>query len=111
MLRNIRRVGQFRGHLRKFLRKEGADPIILAKFYWAVVQSVLLFGSKTWVLSAAMLNKIEGVHMGFLRQVMKMKAGRLGGETCTKEGTYRVLQAAWTKPLQEYIDKRQATVA
>ena len=49
--------------------------------------------------------------MGFLRQVMGMKARRLGDETWQKEGSDRVLQAAGTKPLQELINKRQATVA
>ena len=56
------------------MRQEGADPIISAKFYWVVVQGVLLFGGKTWVLLAAMIKKIEGVQMGFLRQVTGMKA-------------------------------------
>ena len=40
-----------------------------------------------------------------------MKARRLGGKTWTKEGPYRVLQAAGTKLIREYIKKRQATVA
>ena len=40
-----------------------------------------------------------------------MKAQRIGDKTCTKEGPDRVLQTEGTKPLQEYIDKTQATVA
>ena len=40
-----------------------------------------------------------------------MKSRRLGDETWKKEGPERVLQAAGTKPLQEYIDKRKATVS
>ena len=107
---SIRRARKFWGRLGKLLRREGADPITSEKFYRAVVQAVQLFGAKTWVLLAAMLNKIEGVHMGFIRQVMGMKAQRLGDENWKKEGTDRVLQAAGTKPLQEYIDKRKATV-
>ena len=55
VLRNIQRVRQVWGRLGKFLRREGADPIISEKFYRVVVQAVLLFGSETWVLSAAML--------------------------------------------------------
>ena len=35
---------------------------------------VLLFGDETWVMLAAMLNYVEGVHVGFLRQVTGMKA-------------------------------------
>ena len=47
--------------------REGADPITLKKFYRAVVQAVLLFGAKTWVLSAAMLSMMEGLQLGFMR--------------------------------------------
>ena len=72
---------------------------------------MLIFGSKTWVMLAAMVNKLEGVHMGFLRQVTRMKEQRLGDETWKNMGPDRVLQAAGTKPLQEYINKNQATVA
>ena len=74
VLRNIRRARQVWGRLGKFLRQEGAYPIIPAKFYRDLVQVVLFLGAKTWVLSAAMLNNIEGVRVDFLRQVTGMKA-------------------------------------
>ena len=93
------------------LRQEVADPIISARFYRVVVQAVLLFGAETWVVLAAMLNKIKGVHVGFLRQVMEMKAQRIGDETWIKEGTDRVIQAAGTKLLMKYIYKRQVKLA
>ena len=48
------------------LKGEREDPILSEKFYWEVVQAVLLFGSKTWVMSGEILKNIEGVHMGFL---------------------------------------------
>ena len=80
VLHNIRRARQVLGHLSKVMRREGVDTIISAKFYRAVVQAVLIFGAKTWVLLAAMLKKFEGVHVGFLRQVTGMKAQWLGEE-------------------------------
>ena len=43
-----------------------ADPILSESLYQVVVQAVLIFGANTWVLSEAMLKKIEGVHVGFL---------------------------------------------
>ena len=65
------------------LRREGADPIIPDNLYRAVVQAVLLFGAETWVMLAAMINKLEGVHVGFLRKVTGVKARRLGDEIWT----------------------------
>ena len=58
VLRNVWRVRQVWGQLGKFQRREGVDPTISEKFYCAVVQAVLLFGSETWVLIAAMLQKL-----------------------------------------------------
>ena len=39
-----------------------------------------------------------------------MTARRLREVAWRKEGQYRVLQAAGTEPLREYIDKKQETV-
>ena len=69
IIQNILRARQVWGRLGKLLRREGADPIISEKFYCTVVQTVLLFGSETWVLTLAMMKKLEFVHMGFLWQV------------------------------------------
>ena len=43
-------------------------------FYQVVVQTVLLFGEETWVLSEAMSRKMEGVHAVFLRQITRQRA-------------------------------------
>ena len=93
------------------LRWEGEDPIVSEKFYRVVVQAVLIFGLETLMFMAAMLQKLEGVHVVFLRQVMDMNSQRLGGNTWIKEGADRLLQSAGTKPLWEYINKKKATVA
>ena len=49
--------------------------------------------------------------MGFLRKVEGMTDQNMGINTWQKEGADRVLQATGTKPLWEYIERRQATVA
>ena len=38
---------------------------------------LLLFGADTWVLLAPMAQRLEGVHVGFLKQVTKPKAKQL----------------------------------
>ena len=74
------------GRLGKFLRREGADPIISEKFYHTLVQAVILFGYETWVLTAEIMQNLEGEHVVFLWQVTGMKALRLGDKTWIKEG-------------------------
>ena len=58
-----------------------------------------------------MLQRLKGLHLGFLRQMAGMKARKLGVNTWRKEGENRLLEAAGTKPLRECIGRRQATVA
>ena len=50
------RVGQIR-------RAENASPRVVAKFYKTVVQTVMLYGSKMWVLSKTALASLEGFHI------------------------------------------------
>ena len=44
----------------QILTSENAPPKVSAKFYKAVVQSVLLYGSKTWSLTKAALARLVG---------------------------------------------------
>ncbi len=44
-------------------RSENATPRVAAKFYKAVVQAVLLYGSETWNLTKAVLARLEGFHV------------------------------------------------
>ena len=48
--------------LAKILGRKEADRIMSGRFYDKVVQVVLLFGSKTWVLNLQMEKSLEGFH-------------------------------------------------
>jgi hypothetical protein len=50
------RVGQV-------LQRENFEPHVAAKFYKAVVQAVLLYGSETWNLTKAALAWLEGFNI------------------------------------------------
>ena len=82
---------------------------------WTVLPRVGTSSATLWVRNPGVdgsdAEKIEGVHVGFLRKVKGVKDRRLGDETWKKEEVYRVLQAEGTKPIWEYINKRQAMVA
>jgi hypothetical protein len=56
----------------RVLIRDGAAPRISAMFYKSVAQSVLLYGSETWVLSPKMLSKLEGFH----KQITRRLTGR-----------------------------------
>ena len=61
-------------HVDQVLRGENTGPQTTAKFYKAVVQAVLLFGSKTWNLPQSALAQLKGFHV---RAAYKM-ARKLG---------------------------------
>ena len=58
VLQNVGKACRIWNRLGKLLRREGAEPRVSAMFYQAVVQSVILFGVDTWVLSKVMSRKI-----------------------------------------------------
>jgi hypothetical protein len=81
-------------------------------FYNAVIQSVLLYGSKTWVLSPKMLSKLEGFH--------KMIARQLTGRTPVyhrREDEWQylpignVLEETGLFPIDKYITHRRNKIA
>ncbi len=45
------------------LRGENGGPLVAAKSYKAVVQAVLLYGSKTWNFTKSALARLEGFHV------------------------------------------------
>jgi hypothetical protein len=51
------------GCVGQVLRSENVTPRVPAKFYKAVVQAVLLYGSKTWNLTKAIPAWLEGFHV------------------------------------------------
>ena len=93
------------------LRKEGADADVSVNFYRAVIQAVFLFGEETWVLLAPMAQRLEGFHVGFLRQVKKLKSKRRKNGLWRKVAADKVLQGSGTQPLETYLDRRHETVA
>ncbi len=45
------------------MHRENALPRTSAKFYQAIMQSIFLYGSKTWVLSKGVMARLEGFHI------------------------------------------------
>jgi hypothetical protein len=60
--RNVKRARMAWGQLSKMLTVEIADTKAMATIYEAVVQAVLLYGAESWVLMAAMIQKLETFH-------------------------------------------------
>ena len=60
--RNLLKARGKWGPMVNILGREGADRRTVGKFYVVVVQAVILFGSKTWVLTSRLEKSLEGFH-------------------------------------------------
>jgi len=49
--KNLSNARKHWGVVSRVWTREGADPRVMAMFYKAVVQSVLLYGCETWVVT------------------------------------------------------------
>ena len=79
--------------------------------YKAVVQLVLLYGSKSCVLMGLMIKVLEVFHHRLVRSITGMTL------RCTTSGEWEwtlvseVLETAWLWSIMEYVQQRQVTVA
>jgi len=94
-------------HVGQVLRAENVPPRVAAKFYKAVVQVVLLYDSKTWVLSTAALASLEGFHIrAAYRMAVRHKPRRGPGNRWIYPKSKDVLEEYGMSTLEEYITIR-----
>ena len=78
-------------------------------FYKAVVQSVLLYGCETWVITPAVQRTLDGFHNRVTRQIAGRQPRRVNGEWVYPPiAEARELAGLW--PLNEYVRRRQQTL-
>jgi hypothetical protein len=99
------RVGQV-------LQAENVPPRVAAKFYKAVVQAVLLYGSETWVLSTTALASLGGFHIrAAYRMAVRHKPRRGPGHGWIYPKSKDVLEECGMSTLEEYITICRQTIA
>ena len=86
------------------------DVRISGLFYRVVVQSILLYRSKTWVLTASMLAVLEGTHVRFSRVLTRMIPSSTGGGGWTYPLTADILKAAGFQTVDMCIKRQQNTM-
>ncbi len=99
------RVGQV-------LQRENDPPRVSPKFYKTIVQSVLLYGSETWVLSSAVLARLEGFHLRAAYRMAKKHLPRRGpNQQWVYPPSDKVLEECGMHTIGHYIDVRRETIA
>ncbi len=90
---------------------DNTPPKTSAKFYKAVVQSVLLYGSKTWNLTTTALARLEGFHIRAAYQMAEKHKPKKGpNHTWAYPRSSNVLQECGMATISHYINVRRATI-
>jgi hypothetical protein len=79
-------------------------------FYKSIVQSVLLYGCETWVLSDRMISTLRGFHHRVARKIAKKQAYLLAGDWIYPP-IEEALDDANLETIEVYIRRRQNHVA
>ena len=103
---NLRKARQKWGMLSRLLVREGATPLVSGKFYKAVVQAVLLYGSETWVWTESMRLAFQGFHHRVARRLTGMTA-RLQNGVWVYPPIEEALEAAGLRTIDVYIARRR----
>ena len=69
---NLKRARAAWGRLSAIIAKEEIPPAVAGMFYQAVVAAVLLYGSKSWVISVFDLCALDGFHVEAARCLTRM---------------------------------------
>ena len=108
---NLRRAQGKWVRLTKILGREGEDKITAGRFYVAVVQAVILFGSETWVLNTCFEKVLTEFHHQAARRMVGM------GPKCHPDRAWvyppigATLAMVGLEEIGVYIACRQNTVA
>jgi hypothetical protein len=109
---NMKKTRKRWARVSRLLVREGATAKMMGKIYLAVVQSVLLYGSETWVLSERMRGILEGFHNRCARQMTRQFIHpdlENEGEWITPP-VATTLAAAGLLPLMTYVNRRKAKI-
>jgi len=107
---NLKKARAKWGRISRILSKEGANPKAMASFYKAIVQSVLLYGSESWVLTLSMENELQSFHRRCARYITGQHIRQNADGTWTCPSSKDVLEQAGLWTIQEYIKRRRNTV-
>ena len=95
--RNVRNAqAVWRRPTKMLLWGQGGSQVS-ALFYREEIQALLMFGLESWVLSDAMIQEVEGTHVGFIRNITGKRERRQSNRTWETLAADEVLWAAGTQ--------------
>ena len=110
--KNLKKARWVWARLQNVLESEGADPRVCGMFYKAVVQSVLLYGCETWVVTPAILRMLSGFQIrAAWRMAIHNKPRKLNDDTWVYPRSDDVYKEVGLFSIEHYIQKRRNTLS
>ncbi len=108
---NIKKARGIWARLSHAIRPENASPHVCSMFYKATVQSILLFGSKTWNSSPVSLKSLEGFHIRAAWRMAGKRPMKLPDGMWTYPNLAAVLDQVGLKTIAHYIGMQRQHIA
>ena len=109
--RNLSKARSRWARVSRVLAREGADAKIAGMFYKAVVQSVLLYGSESWVVTPAVLKVLNSFHHRMARRLSGKQPRYLPRENRWEYPPIEeALEVAGLYTMDHYIEVRRNTL-
>ena len=107
---NLAKARQRWKAITRVLVREGVTPRVSGMFYKAVVQSTLLFGVETWVITPSMWTALRGFHHRMARSIAGARARLVNGKW-EYPPIGPVLAEVGLHTIEEYVLRRRRTLA
>ncbi len=108
----IRKARSSWAHVGQVLRSKNVSPFVAARFYQAIIQAILLYGSESWVISWTAMARLEGFH---IRAAYRMAKTNRPKREPNREWIYPrskdVLKECGMRTMEEYILACRQTIA
>ncbi len=100
----IRKARSSWGCIGQVLRSKNVSPFVAARFYQAIIQAILLYGSKLWVISRTTMAWLEGFNIrAAYRMAKKNRPMRGPNREWIYPRSEDVLKECGMKTMEEYI--------
>jgi hypothetical protein len=108
MRKNLQKAQGVWSRLARLLSRTGANTRVMARIYRAVVQSILLYGSESWVLPEDQYDILERFHKRCLRHITNKHICKGTDGEWSYPNSTELLKECNLKTIREYVSERQA---
>ena len=94
----------------KHIEAGGFIARIMGKIYATIIQAILLYGSESWVKTAAKMRKLMSSHNRAARHMTRIHISKVREDRWEYQDMKEVLEECGLEPIENYIVRRRNTL-